>query len=179
MQSVRPHRKCLVAVPNKFDGSLGQFPAFFGLCQLYMSLQPEDFSTDWDKVGFLISLLSDSVARWVMSPLTQPNQVLDNYTEFCHQFQAMFEDPVRSQIANRRLRELKQGRGSLMDYIASFWVVVQDVQWNEAALLDQFQEGLSSELLDKLVHTECPHTLQELMHLCLRINARLQQQQVR
>ncbi|KAG8147219.1 putative Leukocyte receptor cluster member 8-like protein [Naja naja] len=75
----------------------------------------------------------------------------------------MFENPVRSQTANRRLRE--ERRGSLMDYIASFQVVAQDVQWNEAALLDQFQEGLSSELLDQLARTECPRTLQELMHL--------------
>uniref|UniRef100_A0A8C6Y382 Uncharacterized protein n=1 Tax=Naja naja TaxID=35670 RepID=A0A8C6Y382_NAJNA len=51
-------------------------------------LRPEDFSTDWDKVGFLISLLSGSAARW-------------------------------------------------------------DIQWNETALLDQFQEGLLSELLDE------------------------------
>uniref|UniRef100_A0A8C7DSI4 DUF4939 domain-containing protein n=1 Tax=Naja naja TaxID=35670 RepID=A0A8C7DSI4_NAJNA len=179
MQAVRPRRKCPVVVPDKFDGSLAQFPAFFGQWQLYMSLQPEDFSTDRDKVGFLISLLSGSAARCATPLLTQPNQVLDNYAEFCRQFQAMFEDPVRSQTANRRLRELKQGHGSLMDYIDSFRVVTQDVQWNEAALLDQFQEGLSLELLDKLTHTECPRTLQELMHLCLHIDARLQQRPVR
>uniref|UniRef100_A0A8C5SF74 DUF4939 domain-containing protein n=1 Tax=Laticauda laticaudata TaxID=8630 RepID=A0A8C5SF74_LATLA len=103
MQAVRPHRKCPVAVPDKFDGSLVQFPAFFGQCQLYMSLRHEDFPTDQDKVGFLISLLSGSAAHWAIPLLTQPNQVLDNYTEFCRQFQAMFEDPVRSQTANRRL----------------------------------------------------------------------------
>uniref|UniRef100_A0A8C6XSL1 DUF4939 domain-containing protein n=1 Tax=Naja naja TaxID=35670 RepID=A0A8C6XSL1_NAJNA len=67
MQGARPHRKCPVAVPDKFDGSLVQFPAFFGQCQLYMSLRPEDFPTDWDKVGFLISLLSGSAACWAIS----------------------------------------------------------------------------------------------------------------
>uniref|UniRef100_A0A8C5SAC4 DUF4939 domain-containing protein n=1 Tax=Laticauda laticaudata TaxID=8630 RepID=A0A8C5SAC4_LATLA len=75
-QAVRPCRKCTVAVPDKFDGSL----------------RPEDFSTDQDKVGFLISLLSGSAACWATPLLTQPNQVLDNYSEFCCQFQAMFED---------------------------------------------------------------------------------------
>uniref|UniRef100_A0A8C7DZ23 DUF4939 domain-containing protein n=1 Tax=Naja naja TaxID=35670 RepID=A0A8C7DZ23_NAJNA len=81
MQAVRPRRKCPVAVPDKFDGSLAQFPAYFGQCQLYMSLQPEDFSTDRDKVGFLINLLSGSAARWATPLLTQPKQVL-NYAEF-------------------------------------------------------------------------------------------------
>uniref|UniRef100_A0A8C6X1B1 DUF4939 domain-containing protein n=1 Tax=Naja naja TaxID=35670 RepID=A0A8C6X1B1_NAJNA len=94
MQAACPHHKCPVAVPDKFDGSLAQFPAFFGQCHLYMSLWPVDFPTDQDKVGFLISLLSGSAARWATPLLTQPNQVLDNYGEFCCQFRAMFEDPV-------------------------------------------------------------------------------------
>uniref|UniRef100_A0A8C7E1F5 DUF4939 domain-containing protein n=1 Tax=Naja naja TaxID=35670 RepID=A0A8C7E1F5_NAJNA len=86
MQAARPLHKCPVAVPDKFDGSLAQFPASFGQCQLYMSLQPEDFPTDQDKMGVLISLLSGSAARWVMPLLTQPNQVLDNYAEFAVSF---------------------------------------------------------------------------------------------
>uniref|UniRef100_A0A8C6YA83 DUF4939 domain-containing protein n=1 Tax=Naja naja TaxID=35670 RepID=A0A8C6YA83_NAJNA len=73
MRAVRPCRKCPVAVPDKFDGSLAHFPAFFGQCQLYMSLRPEDFPTDRDKVGFLISLLSDYAARWAM-PIHTPSQ---------------------------------------------------------------------------------------------------------
>uniref|UniRef100_A0A8C5SPF9 DUF4939 domain-containing protein n=1 Tax=Laticauda laticaudata TaxID=8630 RepID=A0A8C5SPF9_LATLA len=94
---IQPHRKCPMAALDKFDGSLAQFPAFFGQCQFYINLRPEDFPTDWDKVEFLISFLSGSEACWVMPLLTQLNQVLDNYAEFCRQFQAMFEDPVRSQ----------------------------------------------------------------------------------
>uniref|UniRef100_A0A8C6X2C0 DUF4939 domain-containing protein n=1 Tax=Naja naja TaxID=35670 RepID=A0A8C6X2C0_NAJNA len=86
MQAAWPHRKCPVAVPDKFDASLAHFQHFWAL---YMSLRPEDFPTDWDKVGFLISLLSGSAARWVMPLLTQPNQVLDNYAEFWRQFQAI------------------------------------------------------------------------------------------
>uniref|UniRef100_A0A8C6XER4 DUF4939 domain-containing protein n=1 Tax=Naja naja TaxID=35670 RepID=A0A8C6XER4_NAJNA len=83
IQAVWPRLKCLVAVLDKFDGSLSQFPAFFGQCQLYISLQPQDFPTDWDKVGFLISLLSSSAASWVTPLLTQPNQLLDNYADSC------------------------------------------------------------------------------------------------
>uniref|UniRef100_A0A8C6XXB2 DUF4939 domain-containing protein n=1 Tax=Naja naja TaxID=35670 RepID=A0A8C6XXB2_NAJNA len=75
MQAVWPHRRCPEAVLDKFDGSLTHFPAFWGQCQLYMSLRPKDFPTDQDKVGFLISLLSGSAARWAMPLLTQPNQV--------------------------------------------------------------------------------------------------------
>lgn len=58
--------------------------------------------------------------------------------------------------------------------------VSQDLQWNKVALMDQFQEGLSSELLDELAYTNCPPPmLQDLMHLCLHIEVQLQQQWLR
>uniref|UniRef100_A0A8C6YCB1 DUF4939 domain-containing protein n=1 Tax=Naja naja TaxID=35670 RepID=A0A8C6YCB1_NAJNA len=69
MQAVRPCCKCPVAVPDKFDGLLAQFPAFFGQYQVYMSLWTEDFPTDWDKMVFLISLLSGSAVRWELMHL--------------------------------------------------------------------------------------------------------------
>lgn len=106
-----------------------------------MSLQLEDFPTDRDKVRFLISLLSGSAVCWAMLLLTQPNPLLDDYAEFCHKVRTMFEDPVHTQMANKRLRDLRdlrQGQGSLTDYIADFWMVTQDLQWNEAVLMDQF-----------------------------------------
>uniref|UniRef100_A0A8C6XLI2 DUF4939 domain-containing protein n=1 Tax=Naja naja TaxID=35670 RepID=A0A8C6XLI2_NAJNA len=79
MQAVQPRCKCPVVVPDKFDGSLAQFPAFFGQCQLYLFIRL-DFPTDLDKVGFLISLLSGSAACWVM-PL-KPCSMLPQYLTF-------------------------------------------------------------------------------------------------
>lgn len=64
------HRKCPVALLDKFDGSLAQFPTFFGQCQLCMNLWAEDFSTDRDKMGFLISLLIRSAVHWATPLLT-------------------------------------------------------------------------------------------------------------
>ncbi|XP_029142298.1 protein LDOC1-like [Protobothrops mucrosquamatus] len=82
MQAARPRHRSPVTVPEKFDGSQARFPSFFGQCQLCMSLWPEDFPTDRDKVGFVISLLTGTAARWATPLLTQPNQLLDNYAEF-------------------------------------------------------------------------------------------------
>uniref|UniRef100_A0A670XNM3 DUF4939 domain-containing protein n=1 Tax=Pseudonaja textilis TaxID=8673 RepID=A0A670XNM3_PSETE len=72
-------RKCLVAVPDKFDGNQAMFPAFLGQCQLFISLRAEDFPTDEDKVGFMISLLSGSAAHWAMPLLVQANPLLDDF----------------------------------------------------------------------------------------------------
>lgn len=42
--------------------------------------------------------------------------------------------------------------------------------------MDQFQEGLSSEILDKVAQPCCLRTLQTLTYLCLCIDGQLQQQ---
>lgn len=80
-----------VVVPDNFDGTLTQSPAFFGQYQMYMSLWPEDFPMDRDKVGFLISVLMASAAHWLTPFLTQSSPLLDM------QLHVMFEDPVKAQ----------------------------------------------------------------------------------
>ncbi|XP_039199999.1 protein LDOC1-like [Crotalus tigris] len=57
-----PRRKCQVARPDEFDGNPDMFPVFMGQCHLYISVKADDFPTDRDKVGFMISLLSGSAA---------------------------------------------------------------------------------------------------------------------
>ena len=44
--AVVPRHKCPVATPDKFDGTLKNFPTFLAQCQLYLSLRAEDFPTD-------------------------------------------------------------------------------------------------------------------------------------
>ncbi|ETE60708.1 Retrotransposon-derived protein PEG10, partial [Ophiophagus hannah] len=75
MQAARPCRKCPVAVPDKFDGPLAQFPAFFGQCQLYMSLWPEDFPTECVFV-LMLGFSSDGCDDGRMEvPLKEPMQL--------------------------------------------------------------------------------------------------------
>uniref|UniRef100_A0A8C5WSW0 DUF4939 domain-containing protein n=1 Tax=Laticauda laticaudata TaxID=8630 RepID=A0A8C5WSW0_LATLA len=71
-----------VTVPNKFDGNQVMFPAFLGQCQLFISLRAEDFPTDWDKVGFMIGLLSGSAACWATPLLIQASPFLDDFRGF-------------------------------------------------------------------------------------------------
>ncbi|XP_013912156.1 PREDICTED: uncharacterized protein LOC106541291 [Thamnophis sirtalis] len=146
----KPWRKCPVAMPDKFDGYQAMFAAFLGQCQLFLSLRVEDFPTDWTKVGFIISLLSGTATRWATPLLTQPSPLLDDFQGFCQYFGLMFEDPIKGETATRRLKSLQQGSGSLQDYVSEFWLCSQDSVWNEPALMDTFQDGLSDDLQDEL-----------------------------
>ncbi|XP_034265471.1 protein LDOC1-like [Pantherophis guttatus] len=89
-----PRRKGHVAMSDKFDGTQAMFPVFMGQCQLFISLRMEYFSTDRDKVGFVLSLLSGSAVRWTTPLVVQASPLLDN-------FRLMYEDPIKMQTAIR------------------------------------------------------------------------------
>uniref|UniRef100_A0A8C6XE84 CCHC-type domain-containing protein n=1 Tax=Naja naja TaxID=35670 RepID=A0A8C6XE84_NAJNA len=165
-----PHRKCPVAVPDKFSGQPEMFLAFMGQCQVFMAMRPEDFPDDRAQVGFVISLLSGSAAQWAMPLLVQNSPLLTDYQGFWQHMHLMYEDPIRTQTAARRIKDLRQGKCPLQDYIAEFCLLCMDSTWNDAALLDAFQDSLSEELQDELVQVEVPPTLDALVVQCLRID---------
>ncbi|KAL8221253.1 UNVERIFIED_CONTAM: hypothetical protein K2H54_062193 [Gekko kuhli] len=56
-----------------------------------------------------------------------------------------------------------QGHGTVAAYAAEFQLLAQDLAWNELALIDQFMEGLTDEVLDELAFTECLATLRTVV----------------
>uniref|UniRef100_A0A670XYW5 DUF4939 domain-containing protein n=1 Tax=Pseudonaja textilis TaxID=8673 RepID=A0A670XYW5_PSETE len=88
-----PCRKCHVAVPDKFSGQPEMFPAFMGQCQSFIAMRPEDFPDDQAWVGFVISLLSGSAARWATPLLLKNSPLLSDYQGFWQHMRHMYEDP--------------------------------------------------------------------------------------
>lgn len=172
-----PRRKIPVSVPDKFAGQREMFPTFMGQCQLFMALRPEDFPDDRARVGFVISLLSGSAAQWATPLLLQDSPLLTDLQGFWQHMRLLYEDPFRPQTAAWRIKNLRQGRRPLQDYVAEFRLLSQDARWNEAALMDAFQDGLSDELQDELVRVEAPLTLDALVEQCLRMDHRLTAQE--
>uniref|UniRef100_A0A670ZUX7 DUF4939 domain-containing protein n=1 Tax=Pseudonaja textilis TaxID=8673 RepID=A0A670ZUX7_PSETE len=170
-----PVRKNPVAMPEKFSGQTDMFSTFLGQCQLYFSVRPEDFPTDRAKVGFIISLLTGQAAKWATPLLVQDSPLLDNFQGFLQQMNVMFENPIKSQIVDRKLKDITQGKRPLQEYVAEFRLLCMDSTWNEPAHMAAFQEGLSDIIKDELIHAERASTLDTLITQCLRIEARLQQ----
>ena len=87
---------------------------------------------------------------------------------------AAFANPLQAATANRKIRALKQGKGLVSQYSIEFRLLAQDLLWNEAALMDQYMEGLADGILDELEHVDRPNMLQELITLCLHIDGCLE-----
>lgn len=172
-------RKIPVAEPNRFSGQPELFQTFMGQCKLFMTLRPEDFPDDRARVGFVISYLAGTAAQWATPLITQNSPLMSDYRGFCQRLKEMYEDPLRVQQAARRLRDLQQGKRPLREYITEFRLLKQDSAWNEAALMDAFQEGLTEELQDELTRMEPPADLEALILAALRLEVRCMRRKAR
>lgn len=90
------------------------------------------------------------------------------------EFWAAYEDPQKVEMANWKIRCLQQGKETVASSANSFRLLAQNLDWNEAAQMDQFQEGLADEILDEVARVERPNTLKDLIQLCLRIEGHLE-----
>lgn len=165
--------ECPEDIPDKFDGNPDTLGAFMSQCQVFMERSSRDFSADRIRVCFVTSMLTGRAARWASAKLERANYLLHNYPAFMMEMKHVFEDPQRREAAKRKIRRLRQGLGSVVDYANAFQMIAQDLDWNEPALVDQFQEGLSDQMQEALSHEEVPKTLSDLIDLCIDIERRM------
>ncbi|OMH79265.1 Retrotransposon-derived protein PEG10, partial [Zancudomyces culisetae] len=89
------------------------------------------------------------------------------------EFAKVFDDPQRAQTANDAIRALKQGDSSVTMYASEFRRLIMDLDWNEAACVSQFSEGLNESVLDTLALFQTPTDLEGYINAAITVDARL------
>lgn len=163
---------CLEYLPEKFDGNPDTLGQFISQCQIFMERSTRDFSADRIRVCFVTSMLTGRAARWASAKLERSSYLMHNYRAFMMELKHVFEDPQRREAAKRKIRRLRQGMGSVVDYANTFQTVAHDLDWNEPALIDQFLEGLGDQIHEELSRHELPSTLSALISLAIHIERR-------
>ncbi|KAM9651008.1 retrotransposon-derived protein PEG10 [Trichechus inunguis] len=165
--------ECPDDLPEKFDGNPDMLAPFMAQCQLFMEKSTRDFSVDRVRVCFVTSMMTGRAARWASAKLEQSNYLMHNYPAFMIEMKHVFEDPQRREAAKRKIRRLRQGMGSVIDYSNAFQMIAQDLDWNEPALIDQYHEGLSDHIQEELSRLEVAKSLPALIGQCIHIERRL------
>uniref|UniRef100_A0AC11EC34 Paternally expressed 10 n=1 Tax=Ovis aries TaxID=9940 RepID=A0AC11EC34_SHEEP len=165
--------ECPEDLPEKFDGNPDMLVPFMSQCQLFMEKSTRDFSVDRVRVCFVTSMMTGRAARWASAKLERSHYLMHNYPAFMTEMKHVFEDPQRREAAKRKIRRLRQGMGSVVDYSNAFQMIAQDLDWNEPALIDQYHEGLSDHIQAELAHLEVAKTLSALISQCIHIERRL------
>ena len=165
--------ECPEDLPEKFDGNPDMLVPFMSQCQLFMEKSTRDFSVDRVRVCFVTSMMTGRAARWASAKLERSHYLMHNYPAFMTEMKHVFEDPQRREAAKRKIRRLRQGMGSVVDYSNAFQMIAQDLDWNEPALIDQYHEGLSDHIQAELAGLEVAKSLSALIGQCIHIERRL------
>ncbi len=85
----------------------------------------------------------------------------------------MFGDSDKARTLTNKLRRLQQGTRSAIVYASEFRQLACDVNWGEAALIDQFRYGLCDDVQDLLLTLADPSSFSETITQAIRCDNRL------
>ncbi len=91
----------------------------------------------------------------------------------------MFDRAASGREAARLLAELRQGDRSVTDFSIEFRTLAAECRWNSEAQWDMFFHGLADYVKDEIYALELPTSLDGLVSLAIRVDARLQQRSPR
>lgn len=85
----------------------------------------------------------------------------------------MFDRAASGREAARILAELRQAHRSVTDYSIEFRTLAAECKWNTEAQWDMFLHGLAPHIQDEIYALELPTSLDDLIDLAIRVDARL------
>lgn len=191
-QAAPPARDNSVQKPTPYDGKTSQdarhflaaFPIYAMTLREMNREDPQNPGTyhriprKW--IMSALTFLQDEAAVWAtpyLETLAAGNVVFnDNWDEFVTGFKARFESVDEKADAKDALRRLRQGNGTVAEYLARFKELKGRTGYSDDDLRDRFYENLSSQIKDELVHTGRPiGTLDELSTVSMALDNRIRE----
>jgi hypothetical protein len=172
-----PPLPCLprLALPERFDGNRNRFRGFINACDLLFSSRP-DYYDDRNKVITVGSLLSGTALEW-FNPLLEKPKEYEKYLNSYSQFKKLLTDNfgiINAQsVAFHRLKQLKQGHGPASSYGAAFRSCASDLNWDQSALIQHFEDGLDPEVKKLVLFSPASASLDDAIALAIRVDQKL------
>src|SRR5512140_842041 len=149
--------KVKMAAPQKFDGTKQEDAISFRIaCARYINTNMSGHSAD-QVVAFITSYLEGSAAEWVNSyeefEILNPGTAipwLHDANLFWQEFTTRYGDLNRTENNRNKWQKLKQSK-TVQDYLTLFNLYSTGLNYNDAAMRDQFYDGLSSDVTDSMV----------------------------
>jgi hypothetical protein len=157
------------ALPERFNGDRHKFLVFKNQCRSLFALRPQDYPTDTVKIESMGTFLSGAAAEWFYTV----RQDWDDYESFVLHLGKLFGpvDPVGA--ANKRIRSCTQS-SDVASYIQEFVTISASLNWDNNALMSQYEFGLSQNIKIMLLNHPRPTSLLSLMELSSELDLRYQ-----
>ncbi len=160
--------------PAVYSGEPLLCRSFLATCSLHITLQPSSFPTEDSKVAFVITLLTGRAALWGTTVWEQKHHCCSSFQSFSEELKKVFDRAASGREAARELAELRQGNRSVTDYSIEFRTLAAECKWNYEAQWDMFRHGLADRIINEIYTQELPTSLDGLIDLAIRVDARLQ-----
>ncbi|KAG1956972.1 retrotransposable element [Pimephales promelas] len=150
--------------PEGYSGEPEFCRAFLTRCSMHFALQPHTFQSEEAKVAFVLTLLSGRASLWGTAVWENKDDCCTSFQALSEEMKRVFDRAVAGKEAARLLAELRQGEGSVADFSIRFRTLAQ---W------DMFLHGLADRVQREIYAMDLPETLNGLVELALRVDARL------
>ncbi len=119
------------------------------------------------------TLLSGNAALWGTAVWENQDNCCSSFLALSTEMRRVFDRVVAGREAARLLADLRQGDGSVSDYSIQFRTLAAECHWNEEAQWDMFLHGLADRVQREIYILDLPRSLNGLVELALRVDARL------
>ncbi|KAG1929495.1 hypothetical protein F2P79_022926 [Pimephales promelas] len=160
-------------VPEAYSGEPSYCRAFLTRCSMHFALQPRTFYNEQTKVAFVLTLLTGRATLWGTAVWENQNPCCSSFQDLSDEMKKVFDRLVSGREAARTLTELRQGRRPVSEFSIEFRTLAAECGWNEEAQWDMFLHGLADHVQKEIYSLDLPTSLNGLIDLALRVDARL------
>jgi Retrotransposon gag protein len=142
--------------PTEFDGNREHLNSFLQDCHLYLVLNHETYNEDDKKIIFVLSYMTKGTAKawkeaFIQDIISGPTKSFGTYNDFLKNIEKSFAAADVEGDARAVLRQLRQGNGTVDDYISQFRILAGRAKiTDETTLIEYFMEGLNVGILQKI-----------------------------
>jgi Ty3 transposon capsid-like protein len=156
--------------PTPFDGDRKKVETFIQECRMYLQINKGIYTTDEDKIIFILSFMNDKEAlRWKQTYLrTITNDagdlVFPTIKTFVDNLGTYFKPANMSQDAIHQLNMLKQGKKNAEEVVTEFRLLCSQAGFSAETttdhlhLIERLQRVLNTSLIKKIMLLEAPPT---------------------
>ncbi|OMJ14972.1 Retrotransposon-derived protein PEG10 [Smittium culicis] len=140
---------------------------------LFFWASPELFAIDRSKILFIGAHLLGTASTWFGSVVAIKSSSLESYPAFLDGFRNNCSDPSHRIKVRGLICNCKQGTRIVVAYSTEFRSLASESGFDDTAFVDQFLRGLSPRIMQYLMVSNLPESLEENMQIEVRVDNRL------
>jgi hypothetical protein len=182
-----PSSKVRICAPDKYYGERNKLKAWLLQMDRHFHVEGDCIASE-DKVMIASTYMKDQAELWVTPHLERYLDIdikdhnnallMEDWDVFKTKIKQAFSPIKASVIAEKKIQTLRQ-TGSVADYTALFQQYQAQIEWDDAALIRMYKQGLKTQVREELMRTSaCTDTLDELVNEAIRLDNDLYELQI-